>query len=167
VRRFLPDHFVPHVSTLTPEWLRAQGIFALVCDLDNTLVPWHSLEIPDAVREWVDTLTTAGIPACIASNTLRLDRLAQIADSLGMAHVPANARKPGTAGIDHALKLLEMEARQTAMVGDQFFTDMIGGRRAGLTTVLVNPLAPREFVGTRWISRPLERMVLGDRRPTP
>jgi HAD superfamily phosphatase (TIGR01668 family) len=166
VNRWLPDHFVPHVATLTPEWLGSQGIRALVCDLDNTLVPWHSLEIPDPVRGWVETLTAAGIPACIASNTLNFDRLARIADGLGMAHVPANARKPGTVGIERALALLGREAHLAAMVGDQFFTDMIAGRRAGLTTVLVNPLATREFMGTRIISRPLERLVLGDRRPT-
>jgi len=160
VNRFLPDHCVSHVGDLTPDWLFERNIRALVCDLDNTLVPWHTETIAPDVLGWVESLRTAGIQACIASNTLNLGRLARLADTLRVAHVPANARKPGTTGLACALRLLESNPSSTAMVGDQLFTDMVAGRRMGMTTVLVNPLTPREFIGTRWISRPLERLVL-------
>jgi predicted HAD superfamily phosphohydrolase YqeG len=45
------------------------------------------------------------------------------------------------------------------VIGDQVFTDVLGGRRAGLYTILVRPRSPREFVGTRLL-RALERKVL-------
>jgi predicted HAD superfamily phosphohydrolase YqeG len=50
-------------------------------------------------------------------------------------------------------------AAQTAVVGDQIFTDILGGNRAGLYTILVKPLARREFVGTK-INRTLEIFIL-------
>ena len=45
------------------------------------------------------------------------------------------------------------------MIGDQIFTDVLGGNRAGLYTILVTPLARKEFFGTK-ISRAMEKMVL-------
>jgi predicted HAD superfamily phosphohydrolase YqeG len=45
------------------------------------------------------------------------------------------------------------------VVGDQVFTDILGGNRSGLFTILVKPLARREFVGTK-INRTLELIIL-------
>ena len=46
-----------------------------------------------------------------------------------------------------------------AMVGDQLFTDIYGARRAGVYAVLVEPLSPREFAGTKLLRR-FERWLL-------
>jgi predicted HAD superfamily phosphohydrolase YqeG len=46
------------------------------------------------------------------------------------------------------------------MIGDQLFTDIVAGNRLGLYTILVNPLGSHEFIGTKVISRNLERLVL-------
>jgi hypothetical protein len=53
------------------------------------------------------------------------------------------------------------------MVGDQLFTDMVAGNRVGLTTVLVNPLADKEFIGTKLISRNAEKLILRGERARP
>ena len=160
MKHWLPDHRVRHVDELTPVWLAERGIRGLVADLDNTLVPWHEEEIPAQVSAWMESLGTAGVPLCIASNTLNFGRLSRVADRLGVDHHPGNAGKPGTRGIDDAIRRLGMGRSEVAMVGDQLFTDMVAGRRAGLATILVNPLSAREFVGTRWVSRNLERLLL-------
>ncbi|HOS42632.1 MAG TPA: YqeG family HAD IIIA-type phosphatase, partial [Armatimonadota bacterium] len=47
----------------------------------------------------------------------------------------------------------------TAIIGDQLFTDIWGGKRLGLYTILVSPLSPRESLFTRALQRPLERAV--------
>ena len=65
-----------------------------------------------------------------------------------------------TRGLRRALTLLNAAPTETAMVGDQLFTDIVAGNRLGLTTILVNPLSPREFIGTRLVSRTAERFVL-------
>ncbi|WP_242848766.1 HAD hydrolase-like protein [Syntrophomonas palmitatica] len=54
---------------------------------------------------------------------------------------------------------MQAEASTTAVIGDQIFTDVLGGNRAGLYTILVTPLARREFMGTK-ISRSMEFFVL-------
>ena len=50
--------------------------------------------------------------------------------------------------------------QHAAMVGDQLFTDIKAGSRAGVKTILVNPLTSRDFIGTKLVSRTLENLVL-------
>lgn len=133
---------------------------AVVSDLDNTLVGWHEEAIADPVLAWLETLRRAEIRVCLASNTQRLSRLSRIAEQMGVLHVPSSARKPFTWGLRHALSLLESTPAETAMVGDQLLTDVIAGNRVGCTTILVTPLSSREFIGTRLISRTIERLLL-------
>jgi predicted HAD superfamily phosphohydrolase YqeG len=45
------------------------------------------------------------------------------------------------------------------VIGDQLFTDVLGGNRLGLFTILVQPIDQREFIGTRLV-RQVERRVL-------
>ena len=75
--------------------------------------------------------------------------------------VPAisKARKPSRRAFRQALATLGTTEKETAVVGDQLFTDVLGGNRLGLYTVLVMPLSKREFFGTKAI-RSLERIVL-------
>lgn len=160
-----PDYIVRHVCDVTPALLSEGGVRAVVTDLDNTLVAWRSEEVTEEITAWLLNLRQAGLGVCIASNTRHFSRLERLAAQLGIGHVPGNAGKPGVRGLRDALSLLNSSPETTAMVGDQLFTDIIAGNRLGLTTVLVNPLSPREFIGTRLISRNLERLVLrGERR---
>ena len=54
-------------------------------------------------------------------------------------------------------------AEETAVIGDQVFTDILGGNRMGLFTILVVPINKREFIGTR-VMRKFEIMVLREIR---
>ena len=155
-----PDILVTHVSVITSAFLRERGIRAVVSDLDNTLVAYHGDEIAAEIAAWLLDLREAGIGVCIASNTRRMTRLERLAGAMGILHVPGNAAKPRRRGLRVALSLLNSTPANTAMVGDQLFTDILAGNRLGLTTILVNPLTPREFIGTKLISRPAERLVL-------
>ena len=155
-----PDLIVAHVRDITPDLLAARGVRAVVSDLDNTLVPWRSEQVAREITDWLLGLRASGVSVCIASNTRHLSRLERLADQMGILHVPENATKPRRRGLRTALGLLDAGPDETAMVGDQLFTDVLAGNRLGLTTILVNPLAPREFVGTRIVSRNLERLVL-------
>ena len=164
-RLVTPDIIVRHVSDMTPEALALRGIHAVICDLDNTLVEYHSEAVTAEVTGWLLALRTAGIRVCLASNTRRLPRLARVADTLEIRYVPGNAAKPRTKGLRRALALLDSLPTETAMIGDQIFTDIVAGNRLGLLTILVNPLSKREFIGTRYVSRPMERLVLRGGRP--
>ena len=55
--------------------------------------------------------------------------------------------------------LLGTKAVNTAVIGDQIFTDILGGNRLELFTILVTPISTKEFIGTRF-TRKLEKLVL-------
>jgi hypothetical protein len=95
---------------------------------------------------------------CIASNARSKTRVSAIADEIG-AQWLAPAGKPSRRGLRRAMELLGTEATTTALVGDQLFTDVMGGNRAGLFTILVRPLSGRDFPPTK-IMRLLEWFVL-------
>ncbi|MGC8784116.1 MAG: YqeG family HAD IIIA-type phosphatase [Armatimonadota bacterium] len=156
--RWCPDEVVPSVSDIDPARLIQQGIQAVLLDLDNTLVPWQKVDVSDAVRRWVEAMKDAGLRLCLVSNTRRRRRLEILAKELGIAYVP-KAFKPRRYGLRQALELLESTPQQAVMIGDQIFTDVWGGNRMGMRTILVLPMARREFIGTK-VSRLVERILL-------
>lgn len=162
---FLPNRTSESVATVNAAELRDLGIEALLLDLDNTLVPWHGYEIADSTLEWLRNAESLGFKLCIVSNTRYPGRLKRLA---GQLQVPfARGRlKPLRSAFRPALDLLGVAPHQTAVIGDQIFTDILGGNRLGLYTILVRPLSRREFFGTR-ISRLFERIILRamDKRP--
>jgi uncharacterized protein len=159
LHRFCPRLVVPTVTALPPEFFLSQGLTAALLDLDNTLVQWHQTAVEPAVAEWVAGLAAAGVRCCLASNTHRPGRLAELAQSLGVPFERGVA-KPWGAGLRRCLARLGAAPEETAMIGDQIFTDIWGGNRCGLYTILVQPMSAREFIGTRMLSRPLEKAVL-------
>jgi HAD superfamily phosphatase (TIGR01668 family) len=155
--RFLPHHRVRRVSDIGPAQLAEWGIRGVVLDLDNTLVLWHALEVSAEVREWVRALHDAGVKMCLLSNTHKPKRVRVVAEDLGI-HFVGGGMKPRRRGFRKAMEAMGVSAEETAVVGDQLFTDIWGGNRTGLRTILVEPLAPREFWGTKMVQRPLERL---------
>ena len=162
-RRFCPRLVVPSVLVLTPDFFRDRGLNAVLLDLDNTLVDWHGTDVQPAVSAWLQGLQAEGIRFCLASNTHRPRRLATLGEALGVPYEQGVA-KPWPAGLRRCLARVDASPEQTAMVGDQIFTDVWGGNRCGLYTILVRPMSPREFIGTRVVSRPLEKVVLASLR---
>lgn len=154
-----PDAYVQSVRALTPSWLAERGVSALLLDIDNTIVLWRSHDIAPWVRAWLDRVRDAGVPVCILSNSRRPTRCTRIGRELDLPFIYW-AGKPRLGGFRRALALIGREASASvAMVGDQLFTDVVGGNRAGLYTVFVSPLSSCEFAGTKLL-RPLERWIL-------
>ncbi|MDD3705135.1 MAG: HAD hydrolase-like protein [Clostridiaceae bacterium] len=69
------------------------------------------------------------------------------------------AIKPSKTAFRRAMKLMNSVPANTAVIGDQIFTDVLGGNRLGLYTILVAPISDKEFIWTR-IIRKLERHIL-------
>lgn len=156
-RLLIPDGRAPSVVAIDPEALYRQGVRGVILDLDNTLVPWNGSEVSLPLREWLSKLRTLGIGVCILSNNTPA-RVDAFCAPMGLLSV-ARAKKPRRKGFRQAMELLGTEPHETAVVGDQVWTDVLGGKRMGLHTVLVPPISRREFVGTRMM-RLLERLWL-------
>jgi HAD superfamily phosphatase (TIGR01668 family) len=159
INQFCPQIVVPSVTVLRPEFFRSRGLKAALLDLDNTLVLWHGAEVEPAIAEWVKAMQAAGLQFCLASNTRRPRRLAALGEALGVPY-ELGVAKPGRAGLQRCLARVGTAPEETAMIGDQVFTDIWGGNRCGLYTVLVQPMSAHEFIGTRLVSRPLEKVVI-------
>lgn len=153
----VPDLYLKSIHALDPEALRARGIRALIVDLDNTLVPWGGRETDEALRAWVQRVRAAGVEPCIVSNNSRR-RVDEVADPLGVPSVPA-AAKPRRRAFRRAMERLGATPSETAVLGDQLFTDVLGAKRLGLYTILVVPMSEHELWWTRQVRR-LERRVL-------
>lgn len=153
-----PDRTADSVAEVDTCELRELGIEALLVDLDNTLVPWHGYEVPDSVLEWLRRAEGQGMKICIVSNTRYPGRLRRLAEKLQVPFVKGRL-KPRKSAFRPALELLGVAPERAAVIGDQVFTDILGGNRLGLYTILVRPLSRREFFGTK-ISRIFERMIL-------
>jgi HAD superfamily phosphatase (TIGR01668 family) len=160
-----PDLQVASVADIDPAWLRERDVRGILIDSDDTLVPGDDGPIsPDALA-WIDELRAAGMRFAILSNGTP-GRIAALGERLGIPAF-AMAGKPFGFAFRRALEAIGTTLATTAMVGDQLFTDVLGARCAGLTSVLVAPLTPGRHRHTR-VARRLERWVLaGGERARP
>ena len=152
-----PKIYVDGLLDIPLDQLREQNIKAFIIDLDNTITEWNSSELRAEIETWFTLLKEDGFKACILSNNGER-RIKVVADRLGIPFIH-RAAKPRRGSFHRAVEILGVKPSETAVVGDQVFTDILGGNRAGLFTILVKPLARREFVGTK-INRTLELIVL-------
>jgi hypothetical protein len=134
-----------------------KGIKGIIIDLDNTITEWNNPMISDNAIEWFKNLKVNGLEICIASNNSQ-ERVVEIAVLLGIQYI-AKAGKPRRKSFRQAMKLMGTTVDNTAVIGDQIFTDVLGGNRLNLFTILVVPIETREFIGTK-IMRFFERRII-------
>lgn len=153
-----PKMYVPSVTHIDPEDLYTRGIRCVLFDLDNTVVPRDKTILPPEVAGWIRGLRERGMKVCVISNN-GPDRVRRVS---GMEDIPAVCRaiKPRKHPFRKAMKMLGVTAGETAVVGDQIFTDILGGNRLGLYTILVAPMPGKEYWATEMFNRRLERLVL-------
>lgn len=152
-----PDAVVASVTEVTPDFLRERGVRAVLVDLDDTLLAAGSERLEPLFEGWLESLRDAGMPVVILSNGSHA-RVAHWAERLGVVGLPLMGKPFGRA-FRQGLHRLGTPACETAMVGDQLFTDVLGANRAGMVSVLVAPLSPGRLLHTR-VLRHLERVFL-------
>jgi len=152
-----PDLFVVSLADIPLLELKTAGKCAFILDLDNTVTEWNSNEITAEVAEWFAKIKAEGFKACIISNN-GAKRVEKVAEVLEIPFI-SRAVKPRRSAFLRAVSLLSVKPHEAVVIGDQIFTDIMGGNRAGLFTILVEPIARREFFGTK-ISRLMEYFVM-------
>ena len=120
--------------------LLAQGIRALVLDVDRTLLPRRGSELPPAVEAWLRRAQQT-LPLPLFSNNPSRSRIGAVADQLGVSYT-TSAGKPRRGPLRRVIEQLDLPHSQVAIVGDRVFTDVLAGNRLGLYTVLVKPVNP-------------------------
>ena len=109
-----PDAMLGGFAAVTPALLHAYGVRALLCDIDNTLVPYEEAEPTDAVRRWLAALADAGICIGFVSNNdpARVNRFNQSLQLFAYA----KAGKPSTRAVRALLAQSGMATQQTALL---------------------------------------------------
>jgi uncharacterized protein len=159
-----PDYYYRSVLDIDLESLATKGVNTLLIDLDNTLLARDSDVIPDDIKAWTDGLAAKGFRACLVSNNWH-DRVSLVAQELGFELV-AKAVKPLPFAFMAALKRMGSTRSQSVIIGDQMFTDVLGGKMSGITTVLIEPLSSADLPHTLFLRR-IERVLLAGRTPLP
>ncbi|MBP2631127.1 MAG: superfamily [Firmicutes bacterium] len=149
--------FVPTLFDIPLLELKEKGIEAIIFDLDNTIIAWECREVETEIILWMNNLKKYGFDCCIVSNNLT-DRVGNIAKILNVAYV-SKGYKPLSFGFRNALNRFALKPSQVAVVGDQIFTDILGGNFLKLYTILVRPLSTQEFIGTK-VVRIIEKLIL-------
>ena len=151
-----PKEYFDKIDKITIEYLKEHGIKALILDMDNTLIN-RSSQMPENVSSWAKELKGQGIKLIIVSNSNRKEKLEKISKILGIDYI-FFAKKPLKSGLMKAARLLGEDVSNIAVVGDQLFTDVIGGNRCKMYTILVDALEDKDFWYTAW-KRPIENRI--------
>lgn len=158
-----PNEYLPDVHAIDVDRLVSLGVRGLLIDLDNTLLPRDTNEVPPDLRAWAVALAERGLKVCLVSNNWH-DRVREVAADLGISLV-AKAIKPLPFAFWRALRMLDLRARECAVVGDQLFTDILGGNTVGCRTILVQPLSATDLPHTLVLRR-LESLIMRGQEPT-
>ena len=154
---FYPSIYLNNVKEITIELLRENNIKGLLLDVDNTLIDFNH-KILEGVSKWCEDLKKQGIKLCILSNTNKIEKVKQVAKELDLQYINF-AKKPSKSGFKRAMELLKLDAENMAIAGDQVMTDVLGGNRMKMFTILTKPLDKKDIFITR-VKRPLENMII-------
>lgn len=116
------------------------GVTCALLDIDNTIRSRADGLVPPDVRRWLESTRTAGVGLCLLSNNFHRN-VPELAAELELPYI-YKALKPLPFGYQAAMRSMHAAARNTAVIGDQLGTDILGARMLGLRAYLVAPLAP-------------------------
>lgn len=145
------------VQNINLNELSNMGIKGLILDIDNTLVPSFIKEANSHALDWIGKVKSKGFKLCLVSNATKR-RVDKFNEKLRLEAI-YRASKPISLSFRKALKVLDLRACEAATVGDQIFTDIYGGNKIGMYTILVKPINKRESLFIR-LKRLPERYIL-------
>lgn len=151
-----PNEYLNRVEDINIEFLQRNKIKALILDIDNTLIDYNK-NLSDNVIKWAKELKGQGVKLYLLSNTNHKEKVEKVANSLSIPYSYL-AKKPFKSGFLRVQRELKEKAENIGVVGDQIFTDIIGGNRCNMFTILVDPIDKKDYWYTAW-KRPLENKI--------
>lgn len=154
---FFPKLYVNTVFDVPYAKLLERNVRGLIFDIDNTLSPFDVTEPGPEVISLMRRLAALGFQLCLLSNNNQ-KRVELYNQKLKLPMV-THAKKPLSTGVKKAMRLMGTAKDNTAIIGDQIFTDIWSGKNAKIVTILVKPMSDRDEFTVR-IKRGLERKVV-------
>lgn len=135
---FIPDWYFTAVTRIKPEFFAENNIKCLICDIDNTLATYEEATPIDKVKNWLDLVESSGVRIALISNN-REKRVYIFNTMLGYLYV-SRAAKPFTHKLKKLMKQTRIKKEETALLGDQIFTDVLCAKKAGVRAILVRSI---------------------------
>ena len=158
---FAPRLMLGKMIDITPGLLRSLNISTLLLDIDNTMTT-HDNPVPaPGVTEWIARMQKEGFRLVVVSNNSE-ERVSPFAELIGLDFI-SKGHKPLPSGFRRACEKLGVRPCSTAVVGDQIFTDILGGNLLGAYTVLTVPYQLEEKPFFKF-KRALEKPVIAGYR---
>ena len=152
MKKIYPKAYFSSVLDIKIGFLMKNKIKALILDVDNTLIDYKKNLSQDIVN-WSHELQGQGIKMYILSNTNKQEKVKKVAEKLEIPY--EYFAKKGFLKIQNTLNI---KPQNIAVIGDQIFTDVIGGNRCQMFTILVDPVDEKDFWYTAW-KRPIENKI--------
>ncbi len=153
-----PKVYVDSICNIDLKKLKkVKKIKGIIVDLDNTLVAWGKKEVSQRIIDWVKEAKRLEFKLCIVSNT----NSKRVAEFAKIFNIPYHSKyfKPFSIAFNNGLKILDTKKSETVVIGDQIFTDIWGGNRLKLLTILVAPIAKKDSLGT-FLHRNFEKISI-------
>lgn len=136
--------------------LKTKNIKCIIFDLDNTIALIDQDLITEKTKKLITKLKKDFIVIIISNNyPSRVEPYANVLD----CEYISQAKKPLTGGYKKIKEKYNLENEEMCMIGDQIITDILGGNRFKMLTILVDPLGKKDLKIT-YINRFLEKRIL-------
>lgn len=155
IKRFLPDIYQENIFAINYEKLKKAGIKCLLFDLDNTISPAKEVVLYKETKKLFDKLKK-DFKIVLFSNNFQ-KRVSKFGDYY-LVDIACVSLKPFKYKYKYILKKYGFKKCEVAAIGDQLLTDIQGGNKMGLTTILVNPLSNIDETET-WLNRQIEKKI--------
>lgn len=154
--KFYPNMYQKGIQDINYKKLKKLKIKCLIFDLDNTIALIDQHMITDETKKLLTGLKKDFKVVIISNNVT--SRVKSYADYLKCDFV-ANALKPLSKGYRKIRKKYGFKKEEMCMIGDQIVTDIYGGNRYGMFTILVDPLGKKDLKITS-LNRFIEGKIL-------
>lgn len=127
------------ITDIDVNFLKEKDIKAVILDVDNTLMDLDKNPLEN-IECWIKKLKNENIKICIASNSIKKEKIAKVAEKLDVPFIYFST-KPFKRGLKKAKKILKEENENIAEIGDQLFTDVLGANRMKMFSILTKPIS--------------------------
>lgn len=157
MKKYMPNYYQKSIYTVDYSILLSKGIKCLLFDLDNTIANPKSKEILPKTKKLFISLKQKGFKVIIFSNGLNL-RVNYFKKHLNVEGYGL-CMKPFSKKFNKLINKHNLNPNEIAIIGDQIITDIQGGNKVGIMTILVKPLTKNERLITK-IMRKKEKKIL-------
>ena len=153
-----PNYNIESIYDIDIEELKNNDIKALFFDLDSTLMKSKSAKFSFKTVQFLNDLKS-NFKLAIVTNNKNIDYINKAKSQVDIP-IYSNAKKPNPKVLLLACEELNVEPKNTAMIGDRPLSDILGGINADMTTILVDSISKDEESPIVRFARFLERLTI-------